>query len=172
MSWMITLSDFRFWRHKQIFKQIFALCLLTKRVAHRRKLLEHPNLRLKSIRCRTGLELLHQLLRGALSQEDLTEVRTAIQNTLSGRERNGRDIVVNCEMQYEQLAFLKNNHIHDRCKWENVLLCYTLFRIKLKFKSWFSWLGLDFWWLDVRCFLLLLVNSFLETCHFLLATVI
>lgn len=45
-------------------------------------------------------------------------------------------------------------------KWENVRLCYTLFRIKLKFKSWFSWLGLDFWWLDVGFFLLLLMNSF------------
>ena len=31
---------------------------------------------------------------------------------MSGRERNGRDTVVNCEMQYEQMAFLKNNHIY------------------------------------------------------------
>ena len=79
---------------------------------------------------------------------------------MSVRERNGLDTVVNCEMQYEQMAFLKNNHIYDRCKWENVRLCYTLFRIKLKFKSWFFWLGLDFWWLDVGFFLLLLMNSF------------
>ena len=62
MSWMIMLSDFQ-----------ADLCVVSpdKRIAHRRKLLEHPNLRLKSIRCRTGLELLHQLLAGALSQEDL-----------------------------------------------------------------------------------------------------
>ena len=30
---------------------------------------------------------------------------------MSGRERNGLDTVVNCEMQYEQTAFLNNNHM-------------------------------------------------------------